>query len=96
MESIEELHYQLLSSGIALELLGGVDAEGIWRQGVRLRTFGRQVPKHKMVMASGDSFEEAANEAVAKAKERRWEALDWGARPWNVRTGGGDAFGVGP
>jgi len=86
VSSLELLFTELQESGIALELLGGIDLASAYRLGVRLRTFGKDIPKNKMVLAAGDSFEEAANQAVAKAEARRWETLDFSARPWEVRS----------
>lgn len=75
---------ELVSAGIAVELLVGRNAAGEQCYGVRLRTFGKSLPKERMIIAAGNTFEEALIDAVAKAEQRRWEYLVWSARPWDI------------
>ena len=86
MESLEQLHADLQSSGINVDLLSGYDRDNVYRFGVRLRTFGKNTPKDLMVLSVGETFTDAVNNAVAKAQAGRWEKIDWAARPWDVRT----------
>lgn len=53
--------------------------------GVRLRPYGRRAPRNKMVLGKGWTAQEALQEAVDKAKEGRWETLDWASRPWPTK-----------
>lgn len=94
---MEEIVAELVSAGIAVELLVGLDIEQKQRYGVRLRTFGKQLPQNRMIMAAGNTFSEALCEAVEKAEQRRWENLVWSARPWDVyaRTERGTLYGLG-
>lgn len=94
---MEEIVAELVSAGIAVELLVGVDAEQIQRYGIRLRTFGKQLPQNRMIIAAGATFQEALIEAVEKAEQRRWENLVWSSRPWDVpaRTGSSTLYGLG-
>lgn len=94
---MEEIVAELVSAGIAVELLVGLDSEQRQRYGVRLRTFGKQLPQNRMIMAAGATFSEALCEAVEKAEQRRWENLVWSARPWDVatRNGSGTLYGLG-
>jgi hypothetical protein len=65
--------------------------------GVRLRTFGRNTPKDKMVLAEGGTFDEALDIAVERAIARAWVKLDWAERPWAVgerRIIDGSNFGL--
>jgi len=96
MQPLEQTFLDLQAGGIGTDLLGGIDAAEVMQVGVRLRTFGRKLPKGRMVVAGGDTFEEAMGNALAKAKSGRWETLDWSARPWEVRTDdwSGGQFGI--
>jgi hypothetical protein len=82
MNGFEAQVFDLIRTGIAVELLAGVDADGTAQVGVRLRTFGKNLPKDKMVLSGGETIEEALEEACGKAANERWERLDWAARPW--------------
>lgn len=94
---MEQTVAELVSAGIAVELLVGLNAEGVQCYGVRLRTFGKQLPKDRMIIAAGNTFEEALCEAVAKAESKRWEHLVWSARPWDIkeRTVPSTLYGLG-
>jgi hypothetical protein len=83
---MEQLTLSLYQSGIAVELLCAAAADGTQFYGVRLRPFGRNLPRTKMIVAAGNTFEEALINAVEKAESRRWEALDWSIRPWSNGT----------
>lgn len=83
---MQELVYDLQRIGIATELLTGDGADGMVHYGVRLRTFGKNLPKNKMVMAEGATFEEAMDIAYGEAIARRWINTDWAARPWPVAS----------
>jgi hypothetical protein len=93
---VEDIVAELVSAGIAVELLVGLDLEQKQRYGVRLRTFGKQLPQNRMIIAAGNTFSEALCEAVEKAEQRRWEHLVWSARPWDVyaRTTPGTLYGL--
>lgn len=86
MGNMEQTVVMLMQAGIAVELLVSAPPQGEPEVGVRLRPFGRKLPRNKMIIASGDTFEEALINAVGKAESRRWEALDWSARPWETAT----------
>jgi len=75
---------ELVTAGIAVELLVGRNEQDAQCYGVRLRTFGKGLPKDRMIIAAGETFEEALLEACSKAEQRRWENLVWSARPWDV------------
>lgn len=94
---MEDIVAELVSAGIAVELLVGLDADQQQRYGIRLRTFGKQLPQNRMIMAAGATFSEALCEAVEKAEQRRWENLVWSARPWDVavRKDSGTLYGLG-
>lgn len=83
---MEQLTLSLFQSGIAVELLCAAAADGTEFYGVRLRPFGRNLPRTKMIVAAGNTFAEALINAVDKAESRRWEALDWSIRPWSNGT----------
>lgn len=93
---MEEAVLELLLAGIATELLCARAADGTAFYGVRLRTFGRNLPKNKMIVAAGNTFSEALINAIEKAEARRWEYLDWSTRPWAdiARTSKGSSFGL--
>lgn len=93
---IEDLVWALVSAGIAVELLVQTGSKEEYQVGIRLRTFGKQLPRDRMILAGGHTFREALEEAVEKARARRWEQLDWGARPWQVanKEWGADQFGL--
>ena len=76
--------FDLVKAGIAVELLVPTASPEVSDVGVRLRTFGKLLPKNKMVLGSGPTFYEALCDAMDKAKRGRWEGLDWAARPWPV------------
>ena len=86
MGYLEQTVSMLASAGIAVELLVSTAGDVEPEVGVRIRPFGRKLPKNKMIVASGATFEEALHNAVGKAESRRWEALDWSARPWETPT----------
>jgi hypothetical protein len=96
VDSLEQYAADLQASGIALELICGWDASNEFRFGVRLRAFAKNLPKNRMVIATGDTFLEATAEAIAKAESGRWENVDYAARPWPTRTGvvGRHTFGL--
>jgi len=87
MNSLEQFVADLQSSGIGTDLVQGWDAEGEWRVGIRLRSFGRNLPKNRMVLAAGATYYEAMVAALGKAEEGRWESVDYAARPWETRPG---------
>lgn len=93
---MEQLVLTLFQSGIAVELLCAAAVDGTEFYGVRLRPFGRNLPRTKMIVAAGNTFAEALINAVEKAESRRWEALDWSVRPWSNGTGSakGGSFGL--
>lgn len=93
---MEELTLSLFQSGIAVELLCAAAADGTQFYGVRLRPFGRNLPRTKMIVAAGATFAEALINAVEKAEARRWEALDWAVRPWDSGSAiaRGGSFGL--
>jgi len=94
---MEEAVLELMLAGIATELLCARAADGTAFYGVRLRPFGRNLPKNKMIVAAGATFEEAVINAITKAEARRWEALDWSTRPWEqlTRNSPASSFGLG-
>ena len=81
---METTVYELVNSGIAVDLLVPSRYDSSDSVGVRLRPFSKNLPKNRMVLAAGHTFEEALHDAVAKAEAGRWENLDWAARPWPV------------
>lgn len=85
---MEKLVRELVESGINVELLvparGGPDSI----VGVRLRTYGKSLPKNKMVLGSGKTFDDALKEAIKRGQSGHWDALDWAARPWPVEVRG--------
>ena len=86
METFEDKVYILVQSGIAVELLVGANQDDTYNVGIRLRTFGKNLPSNKMVLAGGETFEGALIDAIEKAKSKRWEQLDWASRPWTTPT----------
>ena len=94
---MEDAVLELMLAGIATELLCARAADGTAFYGVRLRPFGRQLPKNKMIVAGGETFSESLIRAIDKAESRRWEALDWTARPWEqlARNSPTSSFGLG-
>ena len=92
---MEELVLELLKAGISVELLAAEAADGTGFVGVRLRPFSRNLPRNKMIVAKGDTFSEALINAIEKAENRRWEALDWAKRPWEqFARPGRNTFGL--
>lgn len=85
---MEPIIRELIQSGVAVDLLVPSVRDDNEQVGVRLRTMGKNLPKDRMVLGEGTTFMEALNEAVARAGERRWERLDWAARPWAVANRG--------
>lgn len=79
--------YDLMNSGIAVELLVPSLRDSCTQVGIRLRTYGKNLPRNRMVLAAGPTFEEALTDALNKAEEGRWENLNWAARPWECGTG---------
>jgi hypothetical protein len=86
---LEAYVYDLMNSGIAVELLVPSTKDSCTDVGIRLRTFGKQLPSNRMVLASGQTFEEALQKAVEKAEDGRWENLNWAARPWECGKAAG-------
>lgn len=86
MLTIEDKVWALNGAGIAVELLTGSGEGETYYIGIRLRTFGKRLPANRMILAAGLTFEEALDEAISKAKAKRWESLDWGSRPWERPT----------
>jgi hypothetical protein len=78
----------LVQSGIAVDLLVPSVNDENEQVGVRLRTFAKSLPKNKMVLGKGKTFVEALDDAYTKAAARRWEPLEWAARPWPVKSAG--------
>ena len=74
--------YDLVNSGIAVELLVPSLRDSCTDVGIRLRTYGKNLPRNKMIIAGAPTFAEALEEAVAKAEAGRWENLDRADRPW--------------
>lgn len=82
--------YDLMNSGIAVELLVPMLRDQCTEVGVRLRTYSKHLPKNKMILAAAPTFQEALDDAIVKAEAGRWENLDWAARPWSC----GPSYGV--
>jgi len=83
---MEATVWELMNSGIAVELIVTSPKDEITAVGIRLRTYGKLLPKDKMILSAGETFEEALEAAVEKAKGGHWEHLNWAARPWTVGT----------
>lgn len=81
---MEELVKELTYAGIAVDLLVPAPRDDQGQYGVRLRTYGRDLPPKRMVLGAGHTFEEAMYDATEHARASRWELLDWSARPWDV------------
>lgn len=81
---MESTVYDLFNAGIAVDLLVPTRYDASADVGIRLRPFSKNLPRNRMVLSSGATFEEALNGAVTKAEAGRWETLDWAARPWEV------------
>lgn len=81
---MEDMVADLVGSGISVELLVGSAIRGGTVYGIRLRTFGKLLPKNRMVLAHGETFTEALIDAISKAEAGRWENLDWAKRPWET------------
>jgi len=79
---MEAIVYDLVNSGIAVELMVPSLRDTCTDVGIRLRTYGRNLPRNKMILASAPTFQEALENALAKAEAGRWENLDWADRPW--------------
>lgn len=96
MDTLEQLVADLQAAGIGVDLVQGFDETGEWRLGVRIKTFGRNLPKNRMVLGTGDTYQEALVQAISKAENGRWENVDYAARPWAVRSGlpGQHRFGL--
>lgn len=90
--------WDLIRGGISVDLLAPTLREEGNTVAVRLRPWGKHLPKNKMILATGETYAEALEEAVAKALARRWEGLDWSQRPWarlpDETHGGPDAWGL--
>jgi len=84
---MEAIVHELMNSGIAVELIVPSLRDTCTDVGIRLRTYGKNLPRNKMILAGAPTFEEALENAVAKAEAGRWENLDWADRPWEC--GGG-------
>jgi len=76
----------VLCAPVNVDLLPHVVEGELVGMGVRVRPFGRDYPKDVMLLGYASDLEGALNEVFALAEEERWEALDWRARPWAVRT----------
>ena len=81
---MEDDVYALVNAGIAVDLLVPSRYDSGGEVGIRLRPFAKNLPRNRMVLASGDTFVEALTRAITKGEEGRWETLDWAARPWPV------------
>lgn len=57
---------------------------GAYYIGVRIRFWGVESRKNKMVLASGDNLYEAIYNALLAFKNGKLETLDWRARPWRA------------
>jgi len=79
---MEAIVYDLVNSGIAVELMVPSLRDTCTDVGIRLRTYGKNLPRNKMILASAPTFQEALENALAKAEAGRWENLDWADRPW--------------
>lgn len=92
----EDEVYKLLQAGIATDLLVGKGEADTYHVGIRLRTFGKDVPKNLMIMAEGEDFAAAMEFCLEKANAGRWEHLVWAARPWPLvtRLAGSSAYGL--
>jgi hypothetical protein len=95
MAEFENRVLQLQASGITVDLLCAQISNSIAYVGVRLRPFAKKLPREKMVMATGATFEDALTVALGKAEDGRWENLDWSARPWDSSEAGGAAHRYG-
>ena len=51
--------------------------------GVRIRPWDKD-NKNLMILGAGDTLQKALDAALVKARQGRWEALDWAARPWDT------------
>lgn len=76
--------WELNKAGVAVELLTPLGTSTVTDVGIRLRTYGKLLPRDRMVLCRGATFVEALNGAIAKAQAGRWEPLEWAARPWDV------------
>lgn len=85
---MEAVVYDLMNSGIAVDLLVPGLKDNCTDVGIRLRTYGKQLPRNLMVLGAGATFTEALDDAATKAEAGRWENLDWAARPWTCGAAG--------
>ena len=81
--------YDLVNAGIAVDLLVPGKACDCTDVGIRLRTYGRNLPPRRMIIATAATFEEALLNAIAKAEDGRWESLNWATRPWSEPSAAG-------
>lgn len=79
----------VLAAPVNIEVLPHWADEELQGLGVRLRPYGKSFPKDIMVLGYGPTLEEALEACYDRARENRWEKLDWAARPW-----GGTRFGA--
>lgn len=89
---MDELLLECGREACNVEFFFGYDGAGDALFGVRLRPYGKSAPKDRMVLGGGYTAEEALTVAVGKARQGRWELLDWAARPWEVKQRGEGAW----
>lgn len=85
--TLEAMVEELMNNGIDVQLIVPAPKDECGCVGVRLHPYGRDLPKNRMILAAGLTFEDALAEAVGKATDGRWENLNWAGRPWEVHAG---------
>ena len=82
---MEELIIEAQDGKANVDLLCDGDEANGYTFGVRLRPWSNTTTAGRMVLGQGDTVQGAIECAVQKAREGRWERLDWAKRPWTVK-----------
>lgn len=84
---MEELLIEATEARCNVDLLCDPAGMDTWNIGVRLRPWKNSRGGGDMILGVGDTVKEALENAVSKARNGRWETLDWAKRPWASQRG---------
>lgn len=88
--TVEQFAVDCARQKVNAELLYDTDTANPNPFGIRLRFYGKDAPKNKMVWGVGEDYDAASYDAVMCVKRKQYLTLDFSFRPWAPVSESGD------